>query len=69
MIIFQIGISRNITKSNLNAGSGNACAGHWRLIELVAVLVRIKPSVANENLGLAPPMGSVKCYFAMIKIY
>ena len=56
-------------ETNLNAGRGDPCAGHDKLIELWAVLVKIKPSVLNENLGLAPPIGSEKLFFKNFNSY
>ena len=56
IIIFSL--KRHLT--NLNAGIGYACAGHWRLMALSSALVNLFNSVDNENLGLAPPIGSVK---------
>ena len=51
-----------VYKTNLNAGIGNAWAGHVRHIELFSVLVNWIESVNKENLGLAPPIGSVKSF-------
>jgi len=51
---------QNFLKSHLNDGTGEAWAGQDNANGAEAFLVKIKPSVAMENFGLVPPIGSVE---------
>ena len=44
--------------SNLNAGTGNPCAGHDKLIALSSFLMNKLSLVSDENFGFDPPIGS-----------
>ncbi len=43
----------------LNDGKGNPCAGQGKANSLETFRVKTRPSVARENFGFAPPIGSV----------
>ena len=42
----------------LKDGTGNACAGQFRLSSTIADLDNLDPSFSFENLGIDPPIGS-----------
>ena len=55
----------NVSKIYLNAGSGNPCAGHTNAIEEDLECTNVELLSADENFGLALPIGSK--YFDRIK--
>ena len=50
---------------DLNEGRGDPWAGQVRATSSDSRLVKISPSVAKENFGLAPPMGSGERYLVL----
>ena len=51
-------ISSPSSKTDLNAGIGEPCAGQSMATLVDSVLVNLEKSDSWENLGFAPPMGS-----------
>jgi hypothetical protein len=47
-------------QTNLNAGTGEPCAGQTRVTEDPSTLLMLFEFTSSENFGFVPPMGSIE---------